>query len=294
MDNLKKTLLFFLLPLVIIGCNSNPATVVTREPPESIQITSHKVEEGETLFSIAWRYDLRWERLALINSLCHPYLISPGQEITLSSKISPSVGCNNTEYIVEAGDTLYSISTDFEVTLESIADINGLNSPYRINPGEKLVISMGSSSTVRQKNIRPNVERVAKASSPSRPKIEAPKYKTDWEWKWPLKGSVVESFDLGKSRKGIRVKNESSKQINPAAPGNVVYAGSGLRGYGNLVIIKHSDKVLSAYANNEDILVEVGQSITQADPISNLNENQIVYFEIRRDGSPVDPLQFLK
>jgi lipoprotein NlpD len=67
-----------------------------------------------------------------------------------------------------------------------------------------------------------------------------------------------------------------------------------LRGYGNLVIIKHSDKVLSAYANNEDILVEVGQSITQADPISNLNENQIVYFEIRRDGSPVDPLQFLK
>ncbi len=291
---MRKTFLFFLLTIVIIGCNSNPAAVVTREPPNSIKILSHKVEEGETLFSIAWRYDLQWERLALINSLCPPYLISPGQKIALSLKISKSEGCNNEEYIVKAGDTLYSISTDFDVTLKSIADINGLKSPYRINPGEKLVISMGSSSTIHQKNMRPYVESVGRDLSPSKPKIEVPKYKTDWEWKWPLKGSVVERFDLEKSRKGIRVKNELSKQINPAAPGNVVYAGSGLRGYGNLVIIKHSDKVLSAYANNEDILVEVGQSITQVDPISNLNENQVVYFEIRRDGSPVDPLKFLK
>ena len=109
-----------------------------------------------------------------------------------------------------------------------------------------------------------------------------------------MDGKIVEDFDLKKSKKGIRVKNISSSQIKPAAPGNVVYAGSGLRGYGNLVIIKHSDNMLSAYANNKEIIVEVGQSVSQNDAISRLDKNQIIYFEIRRDGSPVDPLRYLK
>jgi lipoprotein NlpD len=81
--------------------------------------------------------------------------------------------------------------------------------------------------------------------------------------------------------------------VSPAAPGNVVYAGSGLRGYGKLIIIKHSEVFLSAYANNEQLLVEVGQSVGQADVISILGANGELYFEIRKDGNPVNPKTYL-
>jgi len=82
--------------------------------------------------------------------------------------------------------------------------------------------------------------------------------------------------------------------VNPAAPGNVVYAGEGLRGYGKLIIIKHSDMLLSAYANNDKLLVNVGQSVDQTDVISRLGVDGTMYFEIRKDGNPVNPINYLK
>ena len=82
--------------------------------------------------------------------------------------------------------------------------------------------------------------------------------------------------------------------MNPAAPGNVVYAGEGLRGYGKLIIIKHSDMLLSAYANNEELLVRVGQSVDQTDVISSLGVDGTMYFEIRKDGNPVNPINYLR
>ena len=278
--------------LLLNGCVENPAIVVTRDPPPSIQINTHKVERGETLFSIAWRYDLRWEELAAANSLCPPFLINPGQEIKLTSSIKNYRICDDNIHVVQPGDTLYSISKLYDVEVKSIINLNGLENPFLISPGDRLSITLAQSQSNLSKTVTNAEDKKAKNT-----KIlskERSTYPSNWTWKWPLDGKIVEDFDLKKSKKGIRVKNISSSQIKPAAPGNVVYAGSGLRGYGNLVIIKHSDNMLSAYANNKEIIVEVGQSVSQNDAISRLDKNQIIYFEIRRDGSPVDPLRYLK
>ena len=95
-------------------------------------------------------------------------------------------------------------------------------------------------------------------------------------------------------QKGIKVKSVAGSTVHAAAPGNVVYAGSGLRGYGKLIIIKHSDMLLSAYANNEKLLVKVGQSVQHKDEISKLGLEGMMYFEIRKDGDPVNPLNYIK
>ena len=126
----------------------------------------------------------------------------------------------------------------------------------------------------------------------TRPKPAA--YAKNWQWKWPVKAEVLEPFNPKKLQKGISLKASSNAKVNPAAPGNVVYAGEGLRGYGKLIIIKHSDMLLSAYANNEELLVRVGQSVDQTDVISSLGVDGTMYFEIRKDGNPVNPINYLR
>jgi lipoprotein NlpD len=105
---------------------------------------------------------------------------------------------------------------------------------------------------------------------------------------------VLEAFNPEKLHKGIKIQSSDSAKVYAAAPGNVVYAGSGLRGYGRLIIIKHSDTLLSAYANNDNLRVEVGDAVTQDDVISNLGSDKVLYFEIRKDGNPVNPVKYLK
>ena len=105
---------------------------------------------------------------------------------------------------------------------------------------------------------------------------------------------MLEPFNLEKLHKGVKIQTVSSTKVYAAAPGNVVYAGSGLRGYGRLIIIKHSDRLLSAYANNDNLLVEVGDTVTQNDVISTLGSDKALYFEIRKDGNPVNPVKYLK
>ena len=155
--------------------------------------------------------------------------------------------------MVQPGDTLYSISKLYDVEVKSIINLNGLENPFLISPGDRLFITLAQSQSNLSKTVTNAEEKKAKDTNIL--SKERSTYPSNWTWKWPLDGKIVEDFDLKKSKKGIRVKNISSSQIKPAAPGNVVYAGSGLRGYGNLVIIKHSDNMLSAYYNHKEIIV---------------------------------------
>ena len=119
-------------------------------------------------------------------------------------------------------------------------------------------------------------------------------FSTIWKWQYPIKGKIIESYSLAKLHKGIKIKSVSRAAVRSSAPGVVVYAGEGLRGYGKLVIVKHSDILLSAYAHNDQIMVREGQTVRQMEIISRLGSDGTMYFEIRKDGVPVDPESYLK
>jgi lipoprotein NlpD len=115
-------------------------------------------------------------------------------------------------------------------------------------------------------------------------------------WMWPSNGRIIATFDEGKS-KGIDIAGKLGQQVMAAGPGKVMYAGSGIRGYGNLVVVKHSNSLLSAYAHNRTILVKEGESVAKGQAIAEMGDSDAdtvkLHFEIRQQGKPVDPSKFL-
>ncbi|MET0264278.1 MAG: peptidoglycan DD-metalloendopeptidase family protein [Duganella sp.] len=115
-------------------------------------------------------------------------------------------------------------------------------------------------------------------------------------WVWPAEGRVIATFDEGKN-KGVDIAGKAGQQVVAAGAGKVMYAGSGIRGYGNLVIVKHSNNLLSAYAHNRTILVKEGQNVTRGQLIAEMGDSDAdavkLHFEIRQQGKPVDPSKFL-
>lgn len=283
------TLLLSIL-LIIAGCSSSPASVIDRAQPPSIRIKTHQVEVGETLYSIAWRYDLKVDILAQANNLDRSYLITPGQTLSLIVGNLKSIQSPIKQYRVSKGDTLFSIASEYGVEVQSLALANRLDSPFLLQPGQMITLDTNALKTAQGQPVQTS----KKFTSVNQTKAETPAYSKNLEWQWPVKGKVVESFSPAVLQKGIKVKSAAGSTVHAAAPGNVVYAGSGLRGYGKLIIIKHSDMLLSAYANNEKLLVKVGQSVQHKDEISKLGLEGMMYFEIRKDGDPVNPLNYIK
>jgi lipoprotein NlpD len=133
--------------------------------------------------------------------------------------------------------------------------------------------------------------------SPQSPRVVAADDGDKLDWGWPAKGKIVAGFSEATSLKGIDIAGSAGQPVTASAGGKVVYAGSGLRGYGKLIIIKHNDAYLSAYAHNRDILVKEGQQVVKGQKIAemgNTDADQVkLHFEIRRQGKPVDPLRYL-
>lgn len=116
-------------------------------------------------------------------------------------------------------------------------------------------------------------------------------------WRWPTQGGITRGFNNGASRKGILIAGEGGQPIRAAADGEVVYSGNGLIGYGELIIIKHSDRMLSAYAHNRERLVAEGRRVRAGELIARMGSNEreqfVLHFEIRQDGKPADPMNYL-
>ncbi|HWW70727.1 MAG TPA: peptidoglycan DD-metalloendopeptidase family protein, partial [Duganella sp.] len=115
-------------------------------------------------------------------------------------------------------------------------------------------------------------------------------------WMWPSDGKVIATFDEGKN-KGVDIAGKAGQHVVAAGAGKVMYAGSGIRGYGNLVIVKHNNSLLSAYAHNRSIVVKEGQTVTKGQMIAEMGDSDAdsvkLHFEIRQQGKPVDPSKFL-
>ncbi len=204
-----------------------------------------------------------------------------------------------THHHVKAGETLYSIAFEYGRDHRDIARWNRIKKPYTIYPKQKLRIVPISTD----KKIRIKTNKVIFAERPSQ-KFSPRKTKNNYlsnkklKWQWPTKGKIVSTFSMrDPGRRGIDIVGRRGQAVNAAATGQVVYRGNGLRGYGNLIIIKHNDTYFSAYAHTENVVVKEGEKVKLGQRIAdmgNTGSNKIkLHFEIRRNGKPIDPLKHM-
>lgn len=199
-------------------------------------------------------------------------------------------------HIVRRGDTLYSVAWRYGRDYRELAKANGIRWPYTIYLGQRINLSKMAAAKKWTPTVTGQQASQSKVSVQQKT-VSLPIMKTGRIiWQWPVKGDIVGRFN-GVSNKGIDIKGKAGQTVKAAADGVVVYAGSGLIGYGNLVIIKHSEVFLSAYAHNKKVLVteknkvKAGQKIAEIGS-SGTSENKL-HFEIRKNGKPVNPLGYL-
>lgn len=197
-------------------------------------------------------------------------------------------------YVVRSGDTLYSIAWAFGLDYRSLAVENHLQPPYAIKIGQRL--AMTTTPRGSGGGIDGSVgERSHSAVEDSRNQSSQVAIS---HWEWPTRGTLGSRFSLSADGyQGIEILGQLGQPVNAAVSGEVVYSGSGVKGYGNLIIIKHNENYLSAYAFNEKCLVALGQKVQAGQKIASMGRNNagktLLYFEIRKDGKPVDPLKYL-
>ena len=204
----------------------------------------------------------------------------------------PKYGVTTT---VQRGQNLYRIATDNGLTLRDLAAWNGIPAPYVIHPGQRLRLypggTQGTASTPRKTSAPP-----ATRPRPSAPKPAPPR--TTFAWRWPVEGALLSRYVEGEpTRQGIDIGGSEGAPVRAAADGVVVYSGSGLVGYGELVIVKHDEQWLSAYGHNRARLVSEGALVKAGQQIAELGHSgaarDMLHFEIRYNGKPVDPLTYL-
>ncbi|MDF1797172.1 MAG: peptidoglycan DD-metalloendopeptidase family protein [Coxiellaceae bacterium] len=209
----------------------------------------------------------------------------------------------NSAYLVRPGDTLYSIAWAFGLDYRSLAEANGLKPPYIINAGQRLRMTTGVS---RQSSRQLPASRGNKVKVSVKPKVKpkisqrAPRHVVfNGAWRWPTVGRLVAKYNpKAGGNNGIDIAGRLGQPIKAAASGVVVYSGTGVRSYGHLIIIKHNSSYLSAYAYNMRNLVKVGMRVQRGQTIATMGNNNggktMLHFEIRKDGRPVNPLNYLR
>ncbi|MBP0600850.1 peptidoglycan DD-metalloendopeptidase family protein [Herbaspirillum sp. LeCh32-8] len=225
-------------------------------------------------------------------------------------------GCASTAdsdgyYTVKRGDTLYSIGRDFDQSPTNLSTWNKLRNPNDLEVGQRILVrppagvvartgagqssrpaAVASATPARKAAAKP----AAKPAGKSRDDDDAPSpADAKLDWMWPTQGKSAPSGDSYK--KGIDILGSEGQPVMAAAAGKVTYAGHGIRGYGNMVIIKHTPTLLSVYAHNKTIAVKEGQTVTRGQQIATMGNSDTsrvkLYFEIRRNGKPVNVMAML-
>ncbi len=277
----------------------------------------HIVGSGDTLYSIAFEYDLDYRDLARWNGINRPYKIYTGQMLVLhpyhplarnsvyeSESEQKAEKTRGNKVATKPLETRSSGSVR-EIEVKPVTPLpppvaTSTERVVQVTPGQQA--SEEATADVPQEVMPaepavPPPEQVAKAepvvATPSYKQTVIPEY--DDPWIWPIQGKVLDAFSG--TNKGLDIAGQPGSPIRATSGGKVVYAGEGLKGYGLLLIIKHDDTYLSAYGHNERLLVVQGESVKQGQHIATVGrgpENQpMVHFEIRRNGKPVDPSTLL-
>jgi lipoprotein NlpD len=201
--------------------------------------------------------------------------------------------------VVQRGDTIYHIATVNGITALDLALWNGIAPPYTIYPGQRLRLYPGAAPVARSTTPAPPRSSASpQPSSQPPPSVAEIPANAPSSWRWPTEGSLVASYAAGDpTRQGIDIAGSAGQPVRAAADGVVVYSGSGLVGYGELIIVKHNDQWLSAYGHNRARLVNEGQLVKAGQQIAEMGRSgaarDMLHFEIRYNGKPVDPQVYL-
>lgn len=222
-------------------------------------------------------------------------------EARVSSRSERPAGTHNS-HIVSKGDTLFSIAWRYGHDYKAIASWNGIKPPFVIYPGQVIKLKPGQPRRAAQPPpVTKKQKRAAEKPRTQRQKTAARKppetaAAAGISWQWPARGKLLKPSSPT-TQKGISIAGRTGQKIVAAAPGEVVYSGSGLRGYGKLIIIKHNVTYLSAYAYNRDLIVKEGEVVKAGQQISTMGLDgkgaPVLHFEIRKNGKPIDPLRQL-
>lgn len=275
--------------LLLAACASDPrgpAPIQRGGSANAACGNSVTVSRGDTLFSIAQRCGATVADLARENSVPAPYDITPGQTLRIPGPPT---------YRVRRGDNLYRIALAHGMTVQDLAGLNRLRQPYTIYPGQELRVR-GEPQLRADTRPTPTPSPPPPAGRPAPPPPPPPSAPTSVTFAWPLDGQVITRFGEGEGRlDGIRIRARLGEPVRAAAAGVVVYAGNELQGYGELVLVRHADRWVTAYGLNSRIRVAEGDEITAGQHIadagaSGATDEPALHFEIRRGVQPVDPL----
>jgi len=277
MPKLMPRLMIVLLLLAgqLAGCNKSWSPDEDRSVyKSSYRLTPdghYRVRSGDTLHAIAFNFGMDWREIAAWNNIRSPYTIFPDQEL----RLAPPGG---------RGSSKKSSGTTASAGSKTAAETTAGNS----SSGGAVVRAAPpkTASTTRYEDSSRTAS--ATASSADDPA----------KWLWPVQGRTISNFKANDpARKGIDIGGKEGQPVIASAAGEVVYSGSGLIGYGELIIIKHNDRMLSAYAHNRKRLVSEGQRVTAGESIAEMGRNDrnqaMLHFEIRLNGTPQNPLNYL-
>ncbi|MEQ8934821.1 MAG: M23 family metallopeptidase, partial [Amphiplicatus sp.] len=285
-----------------------------KSPPAGALLVS--VRPGDTVYAISRRTGASAQAIIAENNLRAPYTLNVGETLRIpdpSRKIANelSVPAPQPTYAsapsrsgtraVRPGETLYSISRATGASVPAIAEANRLRAPYTLSVGQQLIIPGASGEAApapRQREANMDVGELARSVSYTKPAPASGSKIFDW----PVKGAVIAEFGaagVGRRNDGVNIAAPVGTPVRAAADGEVVYRGSELDGYGNLLLIKHADGFVTAYAHNDTMLARKGQKVQQGQVIAKVGQTGAVtepqlHFEIRQNLKSVDPLALLQ
>lgn len=292
---LSVALIVVLAAVVVAGCSLR----------ESLRPDTYTVKRGDTLSAIAASYGLDWRKLAKWNRIKPPYTIEIGQRLsldpyprldyrdTLRSRRTktPRVARAPQDTRAEQNRAIQASTPQLTRTIEQV------DQPPSTAPQPDADEAAQKAPPMQPAEPAPDSREITAASrqSPSRPtRTGGP---SEDGWQWPASGSILSEYAATRARKGIDIGGRENSPVYAASSGRVVYNGTGLKGYGQLVIIKHDAQYLSAYGFNKRTYVKQGQDVAAGTHIADMGlgpqSKPMLHFEIRRDGDPIDPERML-
>ncbi len=282
-------------PVVDRSASPDARPVTPNEEPKEDPKGMYTVKRGDTLIRIALDHGQNYRDLVSWNSLADPNDIKVGQML----RIAPPENA-----VVTTPVPAPEVKAPPVPPVPKKSTPRGDKRPYSDDALADLQKGEGGKADTRpdpkpdgKPDGKPDSKPDGKppvAATPAAPPVTADDEKLSWMW--PSEGKIVGTFDEGKN-KGIDIAGRAGQSVLAAGSGKVMYAGSGIRGYGNLVIVKHSNSLLSAYAHNRSIVVKEGQNVNKGQIIAEMGDSDAdsvkLHFEIRQQGKPVDPARFL-
>ena len=281
------------------ACTFKPYVPSREHLPARHQTNSgfYTVERGDTLYSIAWASGKDHRYLAAWNNIPPPYLIKPGQRLRLHPPKSAVGRTPVRARTVAPGDSLYSIADENNLDFRALAAWNNIPPPYLIKPGQRLRLEPPAQTRSEHANLQRKRGQWRSANAGGNRNKSGRKSPKITSWSWPAHGKIIGHYTPNGNHKGVDISGRKGQDVVSTAAGTVVYKGSGLRGYGQLIIVKHNDDFLSAYAHCDKIYVREGAVIKRGQKIAGMGNTGTdrvkLHFEIRNRGNPVNPLQYL-